>query len=151
MTSNDPLETALRLRKIAVEDARRGLAHALTAERAAALAVSKASDTIRRETEAAESSNAGDATVEAFAAWLPRGLAEQERVRRVLTQSESVTSQARAALTAARTAEASLESLLESRSTAARRADERASQATLDEFAGGRPRPSHRHRPARRT
>ncbi len=133
--AKDPLQMALSLRKCAVEDAKRGLASALSAEQTVAIAVSRATEAIRRESDAAMALSTSDASAEAYAAWLPRGLSEQERARLSLQQAENVTHQARATLTAARTAEATIEKLLEGRAGAARRLAERTEQATLDEMA----------------
>jgi hypothetical protein len=70
--THDPLEALLRLRLIAVDEARRGLAECLRSESEAAAAVAAIEAAIERETEVATSLAAGDAEVEAFAAWLRR-------------------------------------------------------------------------------
>jgi len=111
------------------------LAQALAAEQQVAEAVDRAISMIRRETELAVAMSAGDAAVEAFAAWLPSGLAERNRARELLAQAEAATAVARAALIAARTAEASVESLLESRLAEERLGDARGAQQVLDEVA----------------
>jgi flagellar export protein FliJ len=149
--ARDSLEAALRARRIAVEGAQRALALALAAEAEVAVAVSKATETIRQETETAVSSTGGDAAVEAFAAWLPRGLAERERARRTLAQAEGTTSQARAALSAARLAEGAVEALVQGRLINERLIAERRSQAALDEMALGRHRDRRRRQQARET
>jgi hypothetical protein len=66
MTRN-PLEALLRLRRVAADEARRGLAECLRVEGEAAAAVAAIAAAIERETEVATSLAAGDAEVEAFA------------------------------------------------------------------------------------
>jgi hypothetical protein len=70
--SRDPLEALLRLRRMAADEARRGLAECLRAEGEAAAAVATIEAAIDRETEAATSLAVGDAEVEASAGWLRR-------------------------------------------------------------------------------
>ena len=70
--THDPLEALLRLRRMAADEARRGLAECLRVESEAAAAVAAIEASIERETEVATSLAAGDAEVEAFAAWLRR-------------------------------------------------------------------------------
>jgi flagellar protein FliJ len=135
MKRGDPLETALRVRRLSIEEAKRVLSDAIANSDRLHLAIVAATDVIRRETDAASVATAEDSLVEAFAAWLPRGLAEQARLRDALTEAQHATSRARAALTVARTAEAAVKAILENRSAEAAAAGERRSQAALDEVA----------------
>jgi flagellar export protein FliJ len=127
----DPLSALARLRRFQVTTARRHLAdrHA-----AAELAV-------RRQEEAAAALRVegaqGDAA--AYAAWLPRGLAEHDRARLAAHQAESRVAEAQDALGAARAAERLVETLREARAEEARRAALRRGQALLDEAATRRP------------
>jgi hypothetical protein len=98
---------------------------------------------------AATDITATDSTAEAFAAWLPHGLADVARVRHALTEAQSTTTQVRAALAAARTAEATIESLLQRRSERGADAAERESQAFLDETGITGHRQAHAARSAR--
>lgn len=113
--ARNPIEIALTVARIAVEDATQQLAKALAAEQEACVAVTRASEAIRRETDVATDLTGGDATVEAFAAWLPRGVTELRNSHSARDAAERVTLQARAGLTAARTAEAAVEALLRAR------------------------------------
>lgn len=98
------LPSAIRLRRLAQAEARRQLAERVEAQTAAEAMVGAAEAAIEREQEAALDLAAGDAAVEAFAAWLPTG-------RRACAQAEALrqaavaeTARARAILTAARAA-----------------------------------------------
>ena len=70
--THDPLESLLRLRRLAVDEARRGLADCLRVESLAAHAVAAIESAIDHETDVATDLASGDAVVEAFAAWLRR-------------------------------------------------------------------------------
>ena len=70
--THDPLEPLLRLRRMAADEARRGLAERLRIESEAAAAVAAIEAAIERETDVATDLASGDAEVEAFAAWLQR-------------------------------------------------------------------------------
>ena len=70
--THDPLDALLKVRRMAADEARRGLAECLRAESEAIAAIVEFEASIGRETEAATSLAADDAEVEAFAAWLRR-------------------------------------------------------------------------------
>ncbi len=67
----DPLDTVLRLRRVSVDDAKRGLAAAIRAEGDAQAVADAAEALIGAEAAAAADVAAPDAAVAAFAAWLP--------------------------------------------------------------------------------
>jgi hypothetical protein len=100
----DPLESLVRLRRLAADEARRGLADCLRDEEAAAHAVAAIEADIERETEAAANLATSDAEVEAFAAWLRRIRPIQYAAHVAVDRTEAETVRARAVLAAARSA-----------------------------------------------
>src|SRR5487761_2092713 len=111
--ARDPLEALLRLRRLAVDEARRGVAACLDAEAEAMQAVARLKQAIERETEAASSLATNDADVEAFAAWLRRIRPEQAAAHAAREQAETETARARTVLAAARAAARAAEAMLE--------------------------------------
>jgi flagellar biosynthesis chaperone FliJ len=104
--SRDPLATLARLRRLAVTEARRDLAEALAAEDPGA-----------------------------YAAWLPRGLAEARAAAAKAEAASRATARQRQALAEARAAERAVEIIAERRAADAARAAERRAQALLDDAA----------------
>jgi flagellar export protein FliJ len=133
--SRDPLEALLRLRRIAADEARRGLAECLRTEGEAAAAVATIEAAIDRETEAATSLAAGDAEVEAFAAWLRRILPKQRAALAAAEAAEAATTQARGVLGAARAGVQATEETLEKRAVVLRAEAEHNAQNEIDEAA----------------
>jgi flagellum-specific ATP synthase len=133
--SRDPLEALLRLRRMAADEARRGLAECLRAEGEAAAAVATIEAAIDRETEAATSLAAGDAEVEAFAAWLRRIRPKQQAALAAAESAEAATTQARGVLGAARAGVQAAEETLEKRGAVERAEAERKAQNEIDEAA----------------
>jgi flagellar export protein FliJ len=133
--SRDPLEALLRLRRIAADEARRGLAECLRTEGEAAAAVATIEAAIDRETEAATSLAAGDAEVEAFAAWLRRILPKQRAALAAAEAAEAATTQARGVLGAARAGVQATEETLEKRAVVLRAEAEQKAQNEIDEAA----------------
>jgi flagellar export protein FliJ len=131
----DPLESLLRLRQVALDEARRELAGCLRAESETAAAVAAIEAAIEREAEAASSLAAGDAEVEAFAAWLRRIRPEQRAAIAAAAAAEAATAQARAVLGAARAAVRAAETMIEKKAAEARAEADRKTQAELDEVA----------------
>ena len=130
--TQDPLESLLRLRRLAVDEARRGLADCLRAESQAAEALAALEAAIERETDVAADLSAGDAEVEAFAAWLRRMRPKQQAAE---AQAEAATAQGRAILAAARAAVSAVEDML-AEHTAERKAEaQRQAQHEIDEAA----------------
>jgi flagellar export protein FliJ len=131
----DPLESLLRLREVAVDEARRGLADCLRIESDAAAAVASIEAAIERETEAASSLAAGDNEVETFAAWLRRIRPKQQAARAAEEAAEAATAEARAVLGAARAAVRAVEQMLENKAKAAHEEAMRKAQGHIDEVA----------------
>lgn len=129
------LQTALRLRKLAVEATKRNLADALAAETQASTALIAARDALRRERAAAADLLADDAAVEAFAAWHATGKAAETSATEALHRYAADAAHARAILGAARSAEASVEAMVKNLAAAAAVASAKADQAVIDEVA----------------
>jgi flagellar export protein FliJ len=132
------LQTVLRLRHLAVDEAKRALAEKLAAETDADAMEHMAQTAIRREADAASALDAGDGAVEAFAAWLPHGRAALEQARRRRNEAEMAVTQARAALKVARADEAAVERLLATQDAARAAEAARRDQAAQDEAARNR-------------
>ncbi len=94
----DPLDAVLRVRRMAVDTARRHLAERLTVEEAARKHAEAAETRILSEGQAAADIAAGDGAVEAFAAWLPVGRAEVQAARAAHDQAMTDVNMARAAV-----------------------------------------------------
>jgi flagellar export protein FliJ len=133
--NRDPLEALVRLRRLAADEARRGLADCLRDEEAAAHAVATIEADIERETEAAANLATSDAEVEAFAAWLRRIRPIQYAAHVAADRAEAETVRARAVLTAARSAVEAAEEMLAKHQAARRAEAERLEQHALDEAA----------------
>ena len=131
----DPLATVLRVRRVTADDARRHLAVALRAEKAAEADAADAEAAITAEREVASDLLAGDGAVEAFATWLPVGRARVEAARAAYARAGSEVAMARAALTAARAAAESADNLIERRKAAADAQAARKQQTEMDEIA----------------
>lgn len=129
------LGTALRIRKLAVQEARRDLLARLTQEAEAADGERKAVEAIQIEAAAATASHAPDAQVEAFASWLPRAQLHLERARAVRCEAEAACNVARAALAAAQTAQEAVEKLMAGQAQEVLLLAARARQAEMDEAA----------------
>lgn len=133
--THDPLEALLQMRRIAADEARRGLAECLRRESEATAAVAAIEDAIERETEAASSLIAGDAEVEAFAAWLRRIRPKQLAAHAAAKEAEASTTRARGVLGAARAAVRAVEETLARQAAEAEAAAQRKAQSELDEVA----------------
>jgi len=124
------LRVVARLRKLAIDEARLGLAALLAAETRAAEADRAAQASLLREREAASALDAADG---AFAAWLPRGLEARDVARDASTQAEVAAQQGRVTLAAARAAAEAVEDMLEKEAAEQMAETERREQAVLDE------------------
>ncbi len=133
--THEPLVSLLRLRLMAVDEARRGLAECLRLESEATKAVAAIDTAIEQEMGAATSLAAGDAEVEAFAAWLRRIRPRQRAAHAAEEEAEAATARARIVLGAARAAVKAVEEMLEEHAAAAQAEAERHAQAELDEAA----------------
>ncbi len=118
--TRDPLESLLRLRRLTADEARRDLAECLRNEDAATQAIAAIDAAIERETDAATSLAAGDAEVEAFAAWLRRIRPRQHAAHAAEDQAEAATACARIVLSAARAAVQAAEDMLDEHKAALR-------------------------------
>lgn len=133
--THDPLESLLRLRQLAADEARRSLAECLRLESEATRAVAAIEAAIERETEVATDLLAGDAEVEAFAAWLRRMRPREHAAHDAEQDAEAETARARVVLGAARAAVKAVEEMLEQQAIAAQVEAEHRAQAELDEVA----------------
>ena len=131
----DPLETLLRLRRLAVDQARRGLADCLRVESQAAHSVAAIEAAIEHETEVATNLASGDAEVEAFATWLRRIRPQQHAAHVAEAEAEAATVQGRAVLAAARAAVRAAEEMLEQHAAARLKEAEHQAQREIDEAA----------------
>ncbi len=133
--SHHSLESLLRLRQVAVDEARRGLAECLRQESEATRVVAAIQSAIEQETEAASNLATGDAEVEAFAAWLRRIRPRQQAAHEAEDEAEAATAKARVVLGAARAAVKAVEEMLEQDAAAAQARTEHRAQAEIDEVA----------------
>jgi flagellar export protein FliJ len=133
--THDPLEALLRLRRLAVDQTRRGLADCLHAEAEAAQSVAAVEAAIEHEIEVATNLASGDAEVEAFAAWLRRIRPQQHAALAVEAQAEAATAQARAILAAARAAVRAAEAMMEKHAAERLAEADRHEQRAIDETA----------------
>lgn len=131
----DPLEALLRLRQVGVDQSRRDLADCLRAEDEAETAVASIAASIEHEAEVVTDLSAGDAEVEAFAAWLHRMRPRQREAQHAVAQAAADTAAARAALAIAQAAVRAVEEMLAHHADAVRAEAERAAQRELDEIA----------------
>jgi flagellar export protein FliJ len=139
--TQDPLESLLRLRRLAVDDARRGLSECLRAEGEAAQAVAAIEAAIEHETDVAASLSTGDAEVEAFAAWLRRIRPKQHAAHAAEAQAGAATAQGRAILAAARAAVSAVEDMLAEHAAERMAEGQRQDQREIDEAAQRRSGP----------
>ena len=137
---HDPLQTLLRVRRIAVEDGRRVLAASLDASTVATDALRQAERAITLEIERASEPGGSDNLVEAFAAWLPGAKRRVAQARDWQGRQEAEVSRCRADLNACRQALEMLEQLCTERKAAADKERSRQEVLRIDE-AASRPRP----------
>ncbi len=131
----DPLESLLRLRQGALDEARRSLADCLRVESEAAAAVAAIEAAIAQEMDVASSLAAGDVEVEAFAAWLRAIRPRQQAAEAAEAEAAAATVEARAVVVAARAAVRAAETMLERKAASARAEADRKAQGEIDEVA----------------
>jgi flagellar export protein FliJ len=132
--ARDPLVTLARLRRLAVDEARRALAARLEDEADADRAAAYLQELIAQETEAASRLSGGDAVVEAFGRWLAGARRQVVAARAAQERARIDVVQARAALGAARAGLAAMDEQI-ARDTAERAAQEaRRDQQALDDM-----------------
>jgi flagellar export protein FliJ len=139
--TRDPLESLLRLRRLTVDQARRGLAECLRAESEAAQSVASIEASIARETDVATNLASDDVQVEAYAAWLRRIRPKQQAAHAAQAQAEAATSGGRAVLAAARAAVRAAEKMLEEHAAVRLDEAEHKAQLEIDEAAQRRGEP----------
>ncbi len=127
------LQTLLRLRKMAVDEAHAKFAGALDLALAAAAQARAAEGRIADEMTAASAIDASDAAVEAFGRWLPRGREVVAKARAQHDRTEAELTTVRASVDAARADLKLVEKLIEDQVVARVLADERRVQTELDE------------------
>ena len=131
----EPLETVLRLRRHAVDEARRALTDSLVAVTEAEMKAHQIQRDIQLETERAADVSGGDALVEAFAAWLPIARRRLAEARALQDRHEAEVARCRAELTASRAAMQAVEALLAERRAKQAEAQGKAAQRGMDEAA----------------
>ena len=107
----DALHTLLKLRRRTVEEARAAMAEALRAQDAAEAGLLAHEEAIRTETDRAGRLDAGDGSVEMFAAWLPGARKRATEAQAALDHAVANVAEARAALALARAALEAAETL----------------------------------------
>ena len=135
----DPLLSLLRLRSVALDDARRVVKEALDEHHDTQRRLRAAEGRLESETRAATALHVDDAAVESFACWLPIGHAEVLRCRNEERKAGDAVDRARAALGLAHMAVEVVEKLLARRAEADAAALARREQTQLDEFSVRRP------------
>jgi flagellar FliJ protein len=130
----DPLDTIMRLRRVTVDDAKRELGVSLRAEEEAEAKAKAAEALIGEEAHAAADLSAGDAAVEAFAAWLPVGLSNAAAAQVEYEERRAKVALTRAALSMARAAADVVQNMLDRRAAERAVATSRREQAKLDDM-----------------
>lgn len=130
----EPLETVLRLRRHAVEEARRALTDSLVGATQAEIEAHQIEREIQTETDRAADITTGDSLVEAFAAWLPSARKRLSAARAAQHRQEADVTRCRAELAASRTAMQSVETLLAERKARQAEAGGRRAQRALDDM-----------------
>lgn len=131
----EPLDTVLRLRRHAVDDARRALTDSLVAATAAEMAAQQLQRDMQAETDRARDVSGDDSMVEAFAAWLPAARQRLEAARLAQERQEAEVARCRAELTASRAAMQAVEALIAANRAKQAEAREKVAQRGLDEAA----------------
>jgi flagellar export protein FliJ len=137
----DGLQTLLRLRRLALDQARSGLADCLHAEAEASATVRTIANDIQRETDLVCRAQGDDRIVEVFSAWLRRVRISQQAAANALLTAETHTLEARSVLVAGRIAVETVEALIAQRQAEQVAAERQQDQKLLDET--GRSRSGH--------
>lgn len=131
--ARDPLTVLLRVRRLALDEARRSLGGCLEAEATAMRSVIEAASEIMRESATAASLDADDAAVEAFAAWLRVARLRSEQAAAAHERVTTETTRARAIVALARGSFEAAQAALEQKAEHEREARQRREQLSLDE------------------
>jgi hypothetical protein len=138
----DPLNTLLRLRRLAVDEARQALADCLRTEAERAAEMRALDDAVDRETVAACDLAADDNAVEVFAVWLKRTRAERAAAAEALLRAEARTQEARAVLSVGERAKRAVVELQATREIERLAEDLKRDQIRIAEVAARRPHDS---------
>ena len=130
-----PLQPLLRLRLLAQDQARRGLAESLRAESEAEAAIIAIETDIAHEAEVAADLKGDDTNVEAYGAWLRSVRPKQRAAEAAEVAAEAETAEARAVLAMSRAAVRAVEEILARRAADENHINERRAQQELDEAA----------------
>ncbi len=130
-----PLRTLLRLRRIAMDEARLMLADCLDREAMAGRTARAIEQSIREETDRASALDGSDAVVETFALWLRRTREALAVANAAWQEAELATHEARIVLGASRQAVEAVEAELARLADEERLAANRREQHALDEVA----------------
>ncbi len=133
--SHDPLETVLRLRRLAVDASQVALIAGIATATQANDAARAAERSIVDETHRASCPNGDDSLVEALAAWLPAARQRVAQARARHDDTEAEVARCRAELTACRTAFESIEALRDRRLAERESVLAAAEQRSLDDVA----------------
>jgi hypothetical protein len=131
--ARDPLDTLLRVRRLAVQNRIRDLAAAVRDEEQACQAQNACGDRIARETAAARSLGERDAALAGFTHWRVRAMQELRAAEARATEAGGRTRGARALLAEARAAMRAVEFALERRKRETDLLAQRAAQHVLDD------------------
>jgi hypothetical protein len=131
--ARDPFAILLRVRRVALDEARRALADCLAAEAIAAKALMEAEADIVRERATAASLDADDAAVEAFAAWLRIARGRIDQARALHERLIAETARARAIVAVAQGSLEIAQTASDQRAVDEREARQRREQLNLDE------------------
>lgn len=129
----DPLQTMLRVRQSALDEAQKAVADAYRLEQDALLRAEEAAHALEHEMKAASSLTAGDDAVEMFARWLPVGRSALRRAHDEQQQTTTALDRARAVLALARSGVRAVETLMEQRQQERVLEEGRRDQRILDE------------------
>jgi flagellar export protein FliJ len=133
MSRRDPLEPLRRIRRMAVDEAKAGLAGAMRGEDAAAARLALAGEVIRHETMAASALDGGCPGVGQFVLWLAGARSREREAAAAHCAAGLETASARCALGDARAAERAVETMQERQAATRAAAAARTEQAVLDE------------------
>jgi hypothetical protein len=131
--SNDPLDVLLRMRRLAVDQARQALADCVGAETVAGDRCAAIAAAIARELTDASKVTADDRAVEDFAVWLRQTLPDQTAAEAALLAAETRTEEARLVLAASRAGVRAIETMLERKAALRIQEAARAEQFALEE------------------
>lgn len=129
----DPLQTMLRVRQSALDEAQKAVADAYRLEQDALLRAEVAARALEQEMTAATNLTVGDDAVETFARWLPIGRNTLRHAHDERQQATTALDRARAILALARSGVRAVETLTEQREQERRVEEGRRDQRILDE------------------